>query len=690
MFEHGPFFLINSFEHSSKVPEVLARQPPHLQTFLTQTAMLDRMCGPLCDAVLGLEARDLRLEAGSTSSSLKSLASSPSAYSQLLLEQLERANLFLVPLDDDRHWYRYHHLFAEVLRERLKSGATSATVSALHRRASAWFERQELVPEAIQHALAAHDWARAADVIEQHGQSLMFRGQVHTVVGWMNRLAAPLVRARPGLCVIYALSCMFTNDLSAAEAPLQHAEQWIAAHAQDGQTQTIRGWVAAIRASILRIRGDLAGCVELSQQTADLLPKTELIGAAARVNLVHAYLVSGDVRPANEHLVAAAVATAHASGNMISILRSMTLLARLQVLQGRLQAAESTYAAAAQIAPGQDGLQALVNSAAYYSGMGDLLREQNDLTAAARYLELGMDRVREILTVDAHVVWRGYLAQARLAQVTGNGSAALATLEQFEQLAHERSYAPALVARAAAARARLWLMQGNHAAAMGWMERSGLDVDDAVSFPRESEYMTLARVLIAQGSSEPALRLLDRMLAAAEQGARTHSVIEILVVRALAWQARGQRHTALPDLERVLALAAPEGYVRIFVDEGQPMALLLAQIAGGASPVAAYAARLLEAFPSSELKVLSSELASTYAETHNSKLKTQKSLVEALSARELEILRLVAAGHSNQAIADRLVVAVSTVKKHVNNIYGKLDVQSRTQALARAHDLNLL
>src|SRR6266511_5923141 len=174
MFEHGPFFLINSFEHSSKVPEVLARQPPHLQTFLTQTAMLDRMCGPLCDAVLGLEARDLRLEAGSTSSSLKSLASSPSAYSQLLLEQLERANLFLVPLDDDRHWYRYHHLFAEVLRERLYSGATAATVSALHRRASMWYEQAGMIGEAVRYAFLVHDSERAADLIERHAMALIF------------------------------------------------------------------------------------------------------------------------------------------------------------------------------------------------------------------------------------------------------------------------------------------------------------------------------------------------------------------------------------------------------------------------------------------------------------------------------------------------------------------------------------
>lgn len=680
--------------------EVLARQPAHLQMFLTQTAILDRMCGPLCDAVLGLtpDERPTTNDQGHAVASetvvsqdhqLSSFVLRPSSdsYSQLILDQLERANLFVLPLDDERHWYRYHHLFAEVLRERLTRGATSAAVAALHRRASAWFEEQQLIPEAIQHALAAQDWARAADVIEQHAQSLMFRGQVHTVAGWMNRLAAPLVHARPGLCVLSALRCMFTNDLSAAAAPLQQAEQWIATHPQDAQVRVIRGWVAAIRASILRIRGDLAGCVQLSQQTADLLPETELIGAAARVNLVHAYLVSGDVRPDNEHMVAAAVAAARASGNLISTLRSMTLLARLQVLQGRLQAAASTYAAAAQIAPGPDGLQGLVNSAAYYSGMGDLRREQNDFTAAARYLELGMERVRETLTVDAHVVWRCYLAQARLAQAAGNGSAALATLDQFEQIARERSYAPELIARAGAARARLWLMQGELAAATIWMERSGLDVDDSASFPREAEYVTLARVLIAQGRAGQTLELLARLLAAAEQGARMHSAIELLTVRALAWQAQGTFQAALADLGRALALAAPEGFVRMFVDEGWPIAMLLAQIAGVASPVAEYASALQQAFPERQDTAGRRREAAAPAAGRQP---PASELVEPLSAREHEVLRLIADGHSNQAIAERLVVAVSTVKKHVNNLYGKLGVQSRTQALARARELRLL
>jgi LuxR family maltose regulon positive regulatory protein len=487
---------------------------------------------------------------------------------------------------------------------------------------------------------------------------------------------------------------MFTNDLSAAEARLQHAKEWLQIHAQDSQARTVRGWIATIQASIFRMRGDLIACVDLSRQTIDLLPETELIGAAARVNLVHEYLVSGDVRLPNERLVADAVATARASGNLISILRSLTLLARLQVLQGRLNAAVATYTQAAQVAPGPDRLQTLVNIAAYYVGMGDLLRERNDLASAESYLLRGMDYIRGTLTVDAHVVWRGYLAEARLQQTIGDTRNALATLGQFEQLAHKRDYFPTLIRRAAAARARLWLIQGDLDAATRWMQQSGLHQDDAVSFPRESEYVTLARLLIAQGRAEAALGVLDRLLAGAEQGQRMHSVIDILTARALAQQAQGQPHAALTSLERALAFAAPEGYVRAFVDEGEPIVALLAQIARGESLVAPYAASLLAAFPNQ--KATRRQGVEELASSHDSVfslfpgLQASLALAEPLSPRELEILQLIADGHSNQAIADRLIVAVSTVKKHINNMFGKLDVQSRTQALLRARELNLL
>jgi LuxR family transcriptional regulator, maltose regulon positive regulatory protein len=327
--------------------------------------------------------------------------------------------------------------------------------------------------------------------------------------------------------------------------------------------------------------------------------------------------------------------------------------------------------------------------------MGNLLCEWNDLEAAESHLTQGMRMVRGTLTLTAESIMRGYLGLARLQQARGEHNDAGATLETFADLGRQRNFAAPLIARGAAAQVDLWLAQGQLAAALRWADASELDANDAeLPFLREEEYLTFARVQIAlkrDGTAQQAFadiaRLLDRLLAAAEIHGRMGSVIEILIIHALALEAQDNSVGALAMLERALTLAAPEGYVRIFVDEGAPMAALLTQIARGATPVGVYAASLLAAFPE-RLEARDLRLAEAVPA---SRLKPQASmLVEPLSARELEILRLIADGHSNQAIADTLIIAVSTVKRHINNIYGKLDVQSRTQALGRARELQLL
>jgi ATP/maltotriose-dependent transcriptional regulator MalT len=382
----------------------------------------------------------------------------------------------------------------------------------------------------------------------------------------------------------------------------------------------------------------------------------------------------------------------------LTILRSIINLARLQVLQGRLRQAAATFEEAARSSPGPGGSERLVGNPAYYFGMGDLLREWNDLDGAERHLEQGMDLVSGMPTVDADVVAHGFISLARLEQSRGEYGAAITALEVFTHLAHQRNLFASLIARAAAAKARLFLAQGNLAGAVGWAEASGLHVDEP-SYPREAEYLTLARVLIARERGDPegpyfddALRLIDRLLGAAESGARMSSAIEILVLRALALQARRETSGAFAALERALILAEPEGYVRVFVDEGAPMAALLSEFlkarrrgGRGAKQLTSlgYVRRLLAVFESPHTGTEPLAPAQHAQATH-------PPLPEHLTRREREVLALIAEGFSNQEIAARLFIATSTVKWYVHSILRKLEVDSRTRAVARARELHLV
>ena len=654
--------------------EVLARQSPEDEAFLLRTSILERMCGELADAVLADEGD----AAGS---------------GRRRLLALERASLFVVPLDEARKWYRYHHLFGDVLRQRLAQDTPADTVARLHVRASAWFEREGLVHEAVRHALDADDRDRATRLIERAGIRLVVGGEVQTVLGWLDRLPEVHLRTRPRLCVTDALARLFANDLAGAEARVADAERTIGPDTPPDAASTTRGLVAAIHANTAQFTGDIAACVAFGEEVLRLLPEEEVIArTTARLHIAKAFRIDGDVTEPMEQRAVAVVAPIRASGSLLGSVSAIGNVARLQRLQGRLRAAAATYAEMLDLGPGADGLRGLHGSLAYYVGLGDLYREWNDLDAAEAHLREAMAMLPDRLSADADDVVLGHVALAGVQRARGDLSLAAATLDRLGDEARRRRFVPHLVGRVAAERARLALAGGDASGAAAWVESSGLRPDDAVAFPHEAEYLALARASIARADRgnahlviPPILRLLERMLGDATRKARNASSVEILIVRALAHQAHRDQAAAVESVGRALALAEPEGWLRVFLDEGAAMeSLLRTTRSRGVAPRAID--RLLAALPGGA-PAGPPDVRSARAARAG---RVDDVGFEALSARELEVLDLIGRGRSNAEIAGSMVVAVSTVKTHVNSIFGKLGVTSRSEAIERARELRLL
>ena len=590
-----------------------------------------------------------------------------------------------MPLDDDRHWYRYHHLFAEVLRLRLQRSVAPAMTAVLHARASVWYEQEGFIAEAVHHALAAADGTRTARLIEEQGLRLIVSGQVQMVLGWLRQLPDTMFRAHPLLDIAYALALLFTNELAAAEARLQEIERGIGPNTAPAEASTMQGYAAAIRANIALYSGDLAACVASGEQVLRCLPLTETIArTTAQLHVARSYRVTGDVSAAAERRALAAVDPIRRTGSLLGTVGAVSNVARLQALQGRLHAAATTYHELVPIGSGLEELRALHGGVAYFVALGDLHCEWNEFDTAESFLVQALERLAGTRTVDAEDVVQGYLAMARLQHARGDHATAERILLTVRDVARERGFVPHLLARVSAAQAHLTLVAGNLPATITWATTSGLHADDVVAFPQEAQYLILARIWIAQaahGASGPmlaqVLQLLERLLEDATVKKRQDSAITILIVQALGRWAQGMHGEALQSIERALMLAEPEGYIRRFVDEGPEIETIL-RTAFASGIAQRYVTRLLAAFPGSTTPSRAGSL--TVYEAGN----------ERLSARELEVLRLIASGTSNVEIARQLVIAVSTVKSHVNNIFGKLEATSRSEALQRARELHLI
>ena len=654
--------------------EVLQRQPDDVQAFLLQTSILDGLSGPLCDAVTGHGG------------------------GKAMLEALDRGNLFLVPLDDRRQWYRYHQLFADVLRARLLD-EQPGQVPDLHRRASAWYESNGEKPLAISHALAARDFERAAALVELAIPAMARNRQETTVRGWLDMIPSELVSVRPVLSALFAGVLLLHGELEGVEGRLRDAERWLDPAAATGEGSQSRpspmvvadeeefrslpGTIEMYRAGQALARGDSPGTIRHAQQVLELAPEDDhhrRAGASGLMGLT--FWGNGDLEAAHRAYSECAAGLLKA-GYVADVLGCAIALADIRIAQGRLGEAIRTYEQALQLVAEQGGA-VLRGTAGLHAGLSELYLERGDLVAATRHL-LTCQELGEHTGLPQHP-YRWRVAMARVREAEGDLSGALDLLSEAERR-YVSDFFPN-VRPVPALKARVWIAQGRYGEALAWAREQGLSADDDLSYLREFEHITLARALVARYQDEraepciqQAARLLERLLPAAEAGGRAGHVIEILVVRALAHQALGDVPAALGLLDRAVTMAEPEGYVQVFAEAGPAMAALLrAATKQGASRSRAsqgYARRLLAAVsgrgpgpaPSSP---------------------TDHALIEPLSERELDVLRLLGTELDGPAIARELVVSLNTVRTHTKKIYAKLAVTNRRAAVRRAAELNLL
>jgi LuxR family maltose regulon positive regulatory protein len=650
--------------------EVLARQSEQVVSFLLETSVLDRLCGPLCDAVTG------RTD------------------SQALLEALERANLFVVPLDEERRWWRYHHLFADLLRARL-AHERAERVPELHRGAAAWHEEHGFADEAVRHALAAGEADWAARLVERHVEALLRRSEGATIGRWLSALPAASVRSRARLCLAQAIAAVVGSRLEAAEPLLAEAERAFTASGEEPHEPSVGralsvlanvpASIAFLHADLARLRGDAARAVACDQQALTYLGEGDwLLHSHVAWNLAVANWLSGRLAQA-EPALADVVAERRAAGEGYLAMRVCYDLGQVQRAQGRLGAALRTYQQGLETA-GEAGQQ-LPPAGMAHVGMAEVLYERDELPAAHEHATEGVALCRQLAFTQTLATGLGMLARIRQAQ--GDTAGALDAIGQAERV-ELSPQVTALLNPVPAWRARLLLARGEVAAAARWASERGLGTNGEPGYPREGEYLALARILLAEHAPGQALGLLERLHAQAAAQGRTGSVIEMTALQALARAAGGDQGAALATLAEALALAAPQGYLRVFADEGAPMARLLGRLASaqrtgraalpGAVPPH-YLDRLARAFQPGGPRPASRTTRGAAGVA---------GLAAPLSDRELEVLGLLAAGKSNQQIADELVVVLDTVKKHVGHILGKLGAANRTQAVARARALRLL
>ncbi len=603
-----------------------------------------------------------------------------------MLDTLERGNLFLIPLDDQRQWYRYHHLFAEVLQSHLLESQPDQ-ITALHSRAGRWFEHNGYRSDAIRHALAARDFEFAADLIELAWSNMDISYQSPTWLGWVKRLPEALLRNRPVLSVGYAWALLDTGEMETCESLLLDAERILDAPPEkmivvdQEQFRSLPASIATARAYRSLAFGDVPATMKYARQALECLPADDPIRYVQATSLLGlAQYTSGDLQAAEQSLSEFHIYL-QKTGDINTLIGITFLLADIRVTLGRLRDAESIYQQTLHLA-NETGGHLPLGTADLYRGLAELAVEHGDLNTAEQYLST----CQKLSELSAMTDWpyRLCISQARLKVAQGDLDGALALLAEAERV-HIRGPLPD-VRPIAASKSLIWLKQGRLDQSLGWASAQGLSVDNELDFLHEFELIILARVLIAAGkkdriidSFEKAAVLLDRLLKAAESGGRMGSVLHILLLQALAFQAQVDLPHALEKLERAMTLAEPQGYVRTFVDEGESMRLLIEKLSRNRThPLFSYADRLLSAFAQPQIPL-------------DSTLPHQGSnLIESLSERELQVLRLLRSELSGPDIAAELIVSLNTLRSHTKSIFHKLGVNNRRAAVRRAEELKLL
>jgi LuxR family maltose regulon positive regulatory protein len=605
---------------------------------MLETSVLDRLEGSLCDAVTGTSGGKAALEA------------------------LDRDNLFVIPLDDRREWYRYHHLFADVLRARLLDEDPSAPVE-LHRRACVWFAQHDDPSNAIRHAVEAGDVERAAELAELASPAMRRSRQDATLRAWVELIPEDIVRVRPVLAVGFVGVLMSAGRLDRVEEHLRDAEQWLASTPEErdaagmivvdeAQLPALPSTVEMYRAGLALMRGDVAGTVEHARRVLALTPDDALEWAAAHALLGLAAWSEGELDRAFAEYTDA-IAGMRRIGHVADILGCTIVMADIRLAQGRLREAQRLYEQGLQLVA-DNGAGPLRGTADMHVGLAEILRERDDREGAARELR----RAAELeLFGTPQYPYRSRAMWAGLRLSEGDTAGCLELLAEAERV-YDTDFSPA-VRPVGARRARTHVLMGDLDAARAWVRERDLSTDDELTYVTEFEHIALAVILIGDAPDERVLQqvsaMLEQMLAAAEAGGRGSSVIEILAVQALTHDARGDTTRAFDALRRAEALAAPEGYVKVFDYLGPRLGELRAAAASGSAP----------------------------------SRPQQQGLVDPLSDRELDVLRLLRSDLSGPDIARELVVSLNTMRTHTKSIYTKLGVNNRREAVRRAAELGL-
>jgi LuxR family maltose regulon positive regulatory protein len=633
--------------------EVLHRQPALAKTFLLQTSVLDRLCAPLCEAVTDL----------------------PDC--KAILESLEQCNMFLIPLDHKRHWYRYHHLFADLLRHQLKE-TQPAKVKELHIRASRWFADNGFVDEAISHAFMAQNYELVAEYLDQHGYEIFHSGRVSTLVHWLRKIPVPIMRNKANRLLLSAWAFFTGTDenvlplLDAAEQLLEQSPDQANISNSGDDEACMKGEILVIRGFSAMHRGRLRESLRYIERAKKLLPEylTEKLVAPALLEGMALHGVGDLVAAEKTLLKGVQISLIH--NNALAIVYILAGLIRTYTKMGRLRQARDYFHTSMNILK-ERGWDSLDESACLYMALGEVLRERNELQASEECYMYAMDLIKNEAWDTSRVTIKHMLARVKLAKAEIEPAKTL--LKDLADAEHSGQLFP-IYSTIENYKGRISLALGDWKEVEKWLEHNPLRLNDDLDPVLEEHYVILARILLAKHQFDEAINWLARLLPDAEKGNRIAVVIEILVLQSLARLAQGNTQQALATLERAMKLAKPEGFMRIFLDEGKPMATLLNRLADK-DVEKEYAGKLLDQF---------NEHIDTTLQTATS----SAGISESLSRKENTTLRLLASGLTNREIADQLYVSPNTVKTHLKNIFEKLQVNNRNQAIAKARELNLI